>query len=315
MPRPGLGAAPCTLAAAVAGDSQLCPRCSLHLKFSRLGTGPAVQFVLQPSKIGSVLSSSAAGRAKYGAPRLLPGSVCLSSGFPRPPRHAAVSPARSPWPQGSCPREGTLAPQNGSQKSLHEGTEPAGTAAPRPQRGPSRCQQPVSWCHLLEAPCAGGTALSQSLVPTTAEGRGTGGGNQQTFPWPAAGQRGGESTAEGGCCQLRPPVGRRFIAARYEPSSEHGSVSWSKAKRQGLKAAWQRLCRDCLLGAGTDPSLPLPGSGSLGKRSCEMLQDLQALGSPPGSPSPSWRSYGSRERLDLLYLCAISLGRYKFLPG
>lgn len=185
-----------------------------------------------------------------------------------------------------------------------------------PQSGPSWCQHPILRCHLLlEAPRAGGTAPSQSLVPTTAKGRGTGGGSANL---PLAGSRGTRRRKHHRGWLLSAavlPVCRRFIAVRYEPSSEHWSVLRSQAKLQGLKTAWPRLCRDYLLGSGTDLSLPLPGSVALGKRRCEMLQDLQALGSPPGSPSPSRRSYDSRERLDLLYLCAISLGRYKFLPG
>ena len=38
--------------------------------------------------------------------------------------------------------------------------------------------------------------------PPLPEGRGTGGGERQTFPRPADGAGEGESTAEGGCCQL-----------------------------------------------------------------------------------------------------------------
>lgn len=239
-------------------------------------------------------------------------------------------PARSPWPQGSCPPRGlrSLLKMGLGGPSVRGRSRlalrllipcppplPTSSVDGDPRGVPS----PALRCHLLlECPREGGTAPSRSLAGAPAEG----GGTQQSFPWPADGEGEGESTAKGGCRQLSPSpsVGGSLQSLPHSVTSQIQSVSVFYGQMQGVKAAWQRPCGDYLSGSGANLSLPLPGFVLLGKRRCEMLQDLGGSPNawehpiPPGSLSPSRRSYGSRERLDLLYLCAISLGRYKFLP-
>lgn len=182
-------------------------------------------------------------------------------------------PARSPWPQGSCPRGGLrLLLKTGLGGPSVRGLSRLAPwllvpSPPCPWRGASRCRQP-SLAASPPARVSPGRWHGPVVLPGPhPRGRGTGGGRgERAANVPLAGRRGKRRRKHRRGwlpSALALPVCRGFIAVssplRYEPNSDHLSVLWPNAKLRGLKAAWQRPCGDYFVGSGANVSLPLPG--------------------------------------------------------